>query len=125
MAQGIIMFGMGKKLECATEMAMLRYQYPLNYNKGVCMSVNLGDRVRDKITKLTGIAIAETKWLYGCTRITIQPEEIKDGKPAENYCVDEPQLLIIKKNVVKKPKNETPISNHGGRNDTIAISRNL
>jgi hypothetical protein len=34
MAQGIIMFGMGKKLECATEMAMLRYQYPIKPKQG-------------------------------------------------------------------------------------------
>jgi hypothetical protein len=42
--------------------------------------VQLGDRVRDRMTGFSGIAIAITEWLYNCRRITVQPTELdKDG----------------------------------------------
>jgi len=60
------------------------------------MAVKLGIRVRDNITGLTGIAVARTEWLHGCARVTIQPEELKDGKPVESYTVDEQQVELVK-----------------------------
>ena len=62
--------------------------------------VKLGDRVKDKISGLKGIVVARTEWLYGCVRVTIQPEEVKEGKPAEMATVDEPQLMVVKRGVV-------------------------
>jgi len=50
--------------------------------------VDLGDKVRDKITGLEGILVARTEYLNGCWRIGIQPQEIKDGKPVEPYWID-------------------------------------
>jgi hypothetical protein len=32
-------------------------------------TVNLGDKVKDRITGLEGIAIGVTTWLYGCRRV--------------------------------------------------------
>jgi hypothetical protein len=64
------------------------------------MAVNLGDRVRDRITKLTGIVVGITYYLYGCTRVAIQPEEGKDGKPAEWIRLDEPQVELIDAEVI-------------------------
>jgi len=61
--------------------------------------INLGDRVRDRISGIVGIAIARTEWLYGCVRISIQPEKAekdKPNKPAENFTVDEPQCEVLK-----------------------------
>ena len=63
--------------------------------------VELGDRVKDRITGLSGIAFGITDWLYGCRRVTVQPEIENDGKPADQFCVDEPQLKITKKRVIK------------------------
>lgn len=82
--------------------------------------IELGDRVEDKITGLRGIVIAITKWMYGCTRVVIQPEEAKDGKPAESFNIDMPQAKLIKKNVVQQ--REEP-KTHGERNDRIANRR--
>jgi hypothetical protein len=62
--------------------------------------IELGDRVKDKISGLKGIAVAITQWLYGCRRVTIQPEELKDGKPVDNFTADEPQLDVVKKGVL-------------------------
>jgi hypothetical protein len=57
--------------------------------------IKLGSKVKDSITGVTGIAIARTEWLNGCARISIQPQELKDGKPVEVTCVDEPQIEVI------------------------------
>ena len=63
------------------------------------MKINLGDRVKDSITGFTGVAVAQTKWLHGCTRITIQPEQLKDGKVVEAMTFDEPQIKLVKESV--------------------------
>ena len=81
-------------------------------------NIKLGDKVKDKITGLTGIAIGITNWLYGCRRITIQPQESKDGKPADAFTVDEPQLEILEERVIT-PFETTPETTrpHGIRPD--------
>ncbi len=71
--------------------------------KGIQMAektIELGDRVKDRISGLQGIAVGITNYLYGCRRISVQPEESKDGKPADWFTVDEPQLEIMKKGAV-------------------------
>lgn len=61
------------------------------------MAVNLGDRVKDRISGVQGIAVARTEWLYGCVRICIQQEKAtKDGKPQDTFTVDEPQCEVLK-----------------------------
>ena len=62
----------------------------------VSQAVTLGDKVQDTITGNKGIAIARTEWMYGCIRITVQPEGSKDGVPLECFNIDEPQLKILK-----------------------------
>ena len=63
-----------------------------------------GDRVRDRISGLKGIVIGVHDWLFGCRRITIQPEEVKDGKPAEGYCVDSAQCEVLKRAAIEPPQ---------------------
>lgn len=59
------------------------------------MSIELGNRVRDRITGFTGIATARYEYLNGCIRWCIQPEGLdKDGKPVEDKVFDEPQLEL-------------------------------
>jgi len=77
--------------------------------------VKLGSKVKDKITGLTGIAVARTCWLHGCVRVTIQPQELKDGKPLDNYTVDEPQCEVIEEE--KKP---AAAPRHGDRENVGA-----
>lgn len=60
-------------------------------------NVQLGDRVRDKLSGFQGIVIGITYWLHNCIRIGVSPEEMKDGKPVESQWFDEPQLGIIEK----------------------------
>lgn len=57
--------------------------------------VELGQKVRDKITGLEGIAVGRHEYLYGCVRISVQPVELHDGKLVESIPLDEPQLDVI------------------------------
>lgn len=85
--------------------------------------INLGDRVKDTITGLKGIVIGKTEWLYGCLRLTVQPEESKDGKPADSFAVDEPQVELLKAAVIKArqieqtPGRDAIVRRHGPRAD--------
>lgn len=65
--------------------------------------IELGSRVKDRITGLRGILIARTDWLYQCRRVAIQPEGLHDGKPAEVVWVDEPQVQVLKAGVIQPP----------------------
>jgi len=57
--------------------------------------IKLGDKVRDTITGLAGIAIARHEYLNGCVRFSVQPVEIKDGKPVDCSAFDVEQLELI------------------------------
>ena len=71
------------------------------------MGIQLGDSVKDRITGYTGIVIGITDWLHGCRRMTVQSQELKDGKPPDSLCIDEPQLEIVESGAYKKPKPTT------------------
>jgi len=58
-------------------------------------TIELGDIARDTITGFQGVVVARTKWLHGCERITLQPKEMKDGKPIDNYSFDVPQCELV------------------------------
>ena len=75
--------------------------------------INLGDRVKDKISGLTGIVTGVHQWLYGCRRLTVQPESSHEGKPVEAFCIDDPQATLIKTDVVVPRPKPT----HGPRQD--------
>lgn len=74
--------------------------------------VQLGDRVKDQITGLTGIVTCITSWLNGCRRVGVQPEKLKDGKVEDCVHFDDNQLELVKKAVhepvvlVKQPAPE-------------------
>jgi hypothetical protein len=54
-----------------------------------------GDTVRDTITGFTGVAVAITTWLNGCTRITVQSKSLHEGKPIEPQTFDTEQMEVI------------------------------
>ena len=70
--------------------------------------IKLGDKVKDPISGLIGIAVGRTVWLHGCARITVQPEGFdKSKKPWESISIDEPQLIIVKPKRIKEGKHKT------------------
>lgn len=79
--------------------------------------INLGDKVRDRITGLTGIAIGRTEWLFGCVRMIVQPQELREGKPIDAVSIDEPQLDLVE---AAKPAPAPAASGpHGPRPDPV------
>jgi len=72
----------------------------------------LGDTVRDVYTGFQGTALARTDWLYGCTRILVEPTKLtKEGGVAANVEFDEQRLVIVKRNPVR---NSAPWVDEGG-----------
>lgn len=72
------------------------------FKRETTVSINLGDVARDTITGFTGVVIAETKWLHGCRRYTLQPKELnKDGMPYDGVSFDEPQLVLVQEKAAK------------------------
>lgn len=75
--------------------------------------VNLGDRVKDPITGYQGIVVAMTDWLYGCRRPLVQAEGLTDdGKPKSSESFDEDQLVVLERNVVKRPVPQVVLPSH-------------
>lgn len=71
--------------------------------------VTLGCKARDTISGFTGIVVAITHWLNGCVRITIQPQEMKDGKPIDGCTFDVEQITVVEpKAVEEKPRHGGP-----------------
>lgn len=61
--------------------------------------LDLGDKVKDKLTEYAGIVISRTAWVNGCARLGVQSAELKDGKPVDQVVFDENQLELIEKGV--------------------------
>lgn len=88
--------------------------------------VELGDLVRDHVTKFEGVVTGITEWLYNCRRAVVQPREIKDGKPVESQSFDVDGLEIVKKQVVPRPgKPAAARASTGGPvpNEHVALRR--
>ena len=73
--------------------------------EGDCPMLDLGDKVKDRITGFTGIAVGKTDWIYGCTRIGVQPEMDKEGKLQEVQWFDTLSLDVVEKNTINRQKN--------------------
>lgn len=68
----------------------------------------LGDVVKDSITGFQGVVVCISQWYHGCKRVTVQPTELKDGKPIDTVTFDEPQLILV------ESKQHKPLSRTGG-----------
>lgn len=81
--------------------------------------INLGDKCRDKLSGFEGVCVARTEHLHGCTRITIQPQELHDGKPVDAHWFDEPQVELVDQGFYTVPKLEKT----GGPSGRVATSK--
>lgn len=65
------------------------------------MSVQLGSRVRDTLTGFTGIATGRTEWLYGCSRVSIEPEELSiNGTVQDHHWFDEQRIEVLEIKII-------------------------
>lgn len=71
------------------------------------MTIQLGDRVRDRISGFEGVVVGVTEWLYNCRRPIVQPSTVgTNGKPIESQSFDEPQLEVLEPAAFKAHKTE-------------------
>jgi hypothetical protein len=73
------------------------------------MIPELGDRLRDKVTGFTGIAIGVTDWMSQCKRWIIQPESLHEGKPVEAQSFDETHIEIVDKHAFEPSPITAPL----------------
>ena len=85
--------------------------------------MKFGDRVKDSLTGFTGIYVGRTDWMYGCSRIAIQPETLKkEGGTPETEWFDDQRVALVKSLPIKVsassrstsggPKNEETMGRH-------------
>ena len=73
--------------------------------------IELGDKVKDKISGFEGIAVSRTVFINGCVQYGVVPRVTKGEKYPEEVGIDEDSLIVVKKNTVEtKEEDET-----GGR----------
>jgi len=72
--------------------------------------IKLGSRVKDTYTGFLGTAVGRTEWLYGCTRIAIEPTELHDGKPIDMVWFDEQRVEMVKPSMPKISKQNSALS---------------
>ena len=78
--------------------------------------IKLGSRVKDTFTGFAGIATGRTDWIYGCSRICIEPTELKDGKPIEAQWFDTQRVEVVKEEVPEVSQDSSAVSG-GPRKD--------
>jgi hypothetical protein len=64
--------------------------------------VELGDRVKEKITGFIGIVTGISHWLTGCSTCGVQSKGTNDGKPISPQWFDIGRLEVIDKNVISQ-----------------------
>jgi hypothetical protein len=58
-------------------------------------NLTLGCVAKDSITGFQGVVIAVTEWLNGCQRVTIQPQQLDNGKRLEADTFDAEQVVVV------------------------------
>lgn len=77
------------------------------------MEIQLGDKVRCKVTGFVGVAISKTEFLNGCIQYDVVPKVTKDNKILDGVSIDEQSLEVVSKK--KKPKKFWKKESTGGR----------
>lgn len=76
--------------------------------------IKLGDKVKDTVSGMVGIAISRTEFLHGCVRVGVQPQELHEGKPIEAVWIDEPQLDLVTVGVARAYEAVKSIARRAG-----------
>jgi len=57
--------------------------------------IELGSKVKDKITGFEGLATGLCRYITGCTQVLVQPSVKPDGEFVDCRWMDEPRLEVI------------------------------
>ena len=65
----------------------------------------LGDKLRDTVSGLEGVAVARTEYMNGCTQYQVLPKMKKGTTEMPSWHIDEEQLELVKsKTKIRKKK---------------------
>lgn len=70
--------------------------------------VELGNKVKDRVSGFTGIMVGRTSYLQGCDRCAVQPPVNKDGTLPEMKHFDEPDLVFVDGGVIPNVTKGNP-----------------
>lgn len=71
--------------------------------------IELGQKVKDKVTDFTGIAIAKIEYMNGCVQFCVQPKKAaKDTKFPESQYIDIEQLDVVGNKPIKLNERKEP-----------------
>lgn len=86
--------------------------------------IELGDRVRDRLTGFEGIASGKAQYLTGCDRVGITPTTLKEnGEVRETVWFDQPWVEVLEKKVVSPV--EPRAADAGGPGRGINLSHKI
>ncbi len=80
--------------------------------------IKLGQRVKDMVTGLKGIATAHIEYLNGCHQLAVRPEKLKDGETLPSEYIDIEQLDIIDAGLNKPKRKYKATGTAGVKSDT-------
>lgn len=82
----------------------------INPFRVTAMKIQLGMKVKDKVTGFIGVVENRATYLHGCDRLCIQPPVKEDGTIPKSEMIDEPQLEILMGGVqIIKPLTSVPV----------------
>lgn len=64
--------------------------------------VELGDIVKDLVTGFEGVCVAKTMWMFGCARVGVQSNTLKEGAPTDMQMFDDNQMTVLKKGAIAR-----------------------
>lgn len=70
--------------------------------------IKLGERYRDRVSGLEGIAVCETRYMNNCVRIGLQPPVDKNGKMPDWAYLDYEQLERVDAGIWTDPARTAP-----------------
>jgi len=56
--------------------------------------IQLGQKVRDRLTKFEGVVVGRVEYLTGCAQVLVQPDVDDKGAWVESRWMDEPRMLV-------------------------------
>jgi hypothetical protein len=64
------------------------------------MQIQLGSKVKDRVTGFSGIATARIEYITGCVQYAVTPDSLQDGLPIDNQWFDECRLDVQRGKIV-------------------------
>lgn len=83
--------------------------------------IQLGDKVKDMVTGISGIAVAKTEWINGCVRYTIEFRGGTKESPEVKRETFDVETLVVSKHGAVTPaiRQRERIPSGGGRPDPV------